>query len=71
MKKYTKYEFIENNNNKELQELFQNPSYDQIEDLKNPKSNENGYTETLTLNIIVSIAIIGMILSFILFKVVS
>ena len=72
MKKYTKYEFIQNTNNKELNDLFEKPSYNDIDDKKNTNSlDEGGYAEINSLDIISIIAVIGMIISFLLFKVVS
>ena len=72
MKRYKKYEFIQNTNNKELNDLFENPSYNEIEEKKNSNSlDEGGYAEVNSLDIMSVIALIGMIISFLLFKVVS
>lgn len=70
MKRYRKYEFIENTNNKELNNLFENPSYEDIEKMKN-KSNEEGYADINSIDIIAIIAVIGMIISFLVSRVVS
>ena len=70
MKRYRKYEYIENTNNKELNNLFENPSYEDIEKMKN-KSNEEGYADINSIDIIAIIAVIGMIISFLVSRVVS
>ncbi len=70
MKRYKKYEFIENTNNKELNNLFENPSYEEIEKMNN-RSNEEGYADINSIDIIAIIAVIGMIISFLVSRVVS
>ena len=66
MEKYTKYEFIQNTKNKELNDLFENPSYEDIEAHKNKTTNKGGYAESVFI-----IAVLVMFVSYILFKVVS
>ena len=70
MKRYRKYEFIENTDNKELNDLFENPSYDEIENT-NKRNTEEGYADINSIDIIAIIAFIGMIVSFLVFRVVS
>ena len=71
MEKYTKYEFIQNTKNKELNKLFENPSYEEIEAHKNNHSKQGGYAESKTLDLVFIIAVLVMVVSYILFKVVS
>ena len=71
MEKYTKYEFIQNTKNKELNTLFENPSYEEIEAHKNKTNNQGGYAESKSLDLVFIIAVLVMIVSYILFKVVS
>lgn len=72
MKRYTKYEFIENTNNKELNDLFENPSYEEISSKDNNELlGQEGYANVAYFDMFAIIAVLGMIISFLIFKVVS
>ena len=72
MKRYTKYEFIENTNNKELNDLFENPTYEEISKKENNELlGQEGYANVAYFDMFAIIAVLGMIISFLIFKVVS
>ena len=71
MEKYKKYEFIENTNNKELYSLFKKPNYNEIEALKKETLDQRGFLVVSSIDLIFIMSFIGMILSFIVFKMVS